>query len=212
MPHDFGPGYLPPGVGPPSAVVGPGLPVSPPPPEVEPVDPDPWIGITLPPVEEVMPPPPPPETVVITPIVIPPTIVPPPPDMTPPTIVPPEYEDPIPDPMPTPPEGTVPVVQPPPTIVSVGALKAIGTFMVYRGTKLVLSMAASEEGQMLIENASAMLVGAVMKRLAPGTSIRFHTGKSPGDPIPLGGRRKTGAVGYAQAWRMVPQEFSYWEK
>ncbi len=204
--------YKPPGVKEPASDwMGLGvLPVEPPPPVIEPVDPGPWIEATLPPEDEKRPPPQAPPEVVIEPVVIPPVIVPPPPDMTPPTIVPPEYEEVIPEPLPVPPRGVRPVVRPPAALPVVG-LRSIGTFMVYRGTKLILSMAASETGQQLIEDATAMLVGAVMKQLAPGTSIRFHTGRSPGDPIPLGGRRRASAASYGEAWRMVPQEFSYWE-
>lgn len=187
---------------PPAADVGPPAPI---------MDPGPWIEVVIPPEEERRPPPPMPPEVVMAPVEIPPWIAPPPPDMTPITLVPPEYEEPIPDSLPATPMGSAPPMRAPASLVVAG-LRAIGTFMVYRGSKLVLSMAASESGQQLIEDATAMLVGAVMKQLAPGTSIRFHTGKSPGDPIPLGGRRKASAASYDDAWRGVPQEFSYWEK
>lgn len=187
------------------------LPFMPVPDSVEPVFPEPWIDTVIPPEEEKRPPPSMPPVVVIRPVMLPPFIVPPPPDIMPYTIVPPEYEEPRPPTAPMPPMGSLPPNRPPPSIVVSGAAVRIGTFMVYRGRKLVLSMAASDLGQEVIGQGAAMLVGAVMKRLAPGTTIRFHTGKSAGDPPRVGARRAS-AVSYEDAWRAVPQEFSYWEK
>lgn len=186
-----------------------GPPINPPPPDVQPVDPGPWIEPSLPPEEEKRPPPEPPDVVVILPVIMPPVIVPPVPDMTPPTIVPPEYEDPRPEPLPV--DGILPTVQPPPGIAPVAGEQGKGTFMVYVGKRLVLTMAASLGGS-LGKSAGAMLVGAVQKQLFRGTTIRFHSGQSYGSYEPPGGRTKASAVSYQEAWRMVPQEFSYWEK
>ncbi len=184
------------------------LPVRPPPVEVPVVDPQPWIDVVLPPDDEKRPPPAAPPVVVIQPVEVPPTIMPPLPDMTPPTIVPPEFETPIPDPLPLPPMGIIPTVRPPPSLVIASAVGGLGTFMVYVGRKLVLTMAASL-GTSLGKSAGAMLVGAVNKQLFRGTSIRFHSGQSFGlDPRQSASRS---AVSYEQAWRMAPQEFSYWE-
>ncbi len=148
---------------------------------------------------------------VIQPIELPPVILPPPPDITPPTIVPIEVEDPIPEPKPDPTTGAPPVVQPPASILVIGPGSVIGTFMVYVGTRLVLTMAAAAR-----DEAIKMLVGALNKRVARGTSIRFNTGQSPGrypENAGVYGPESGGkAVSYQQAWRMVPQEFSYWEK
>ncbi len=195
----------------PPAESGGGVPVDPPPEYIPPIDPFPWMEAPMPREEEKTPPPPPPPVVVIEPVEKPPIILPPPPDMTPPTLVPPVYEEPWPEPMPMPPEGVIPTVRPPPTLVIAAAAGAIGTFMVYVGRKLVLTMAASL-GTSLGKAAGTMLVGAVNKQLFRGTTIRFHSGQSYGDyhGSDFGGD-KTKAVSYEQAWRMVPQEFSYWE-
>ncbi len=186
----------------------PGIGIMPEPPKVEPIDPEPWIEPVIPPEDEVRPAPAEPPNIVIGPAIQPPVISPPPPDITPPTIVPPGFEDPIPIPYPQPPLGIMPVVQPPASIIVVAGLAPVGTFMVYLGKRLLLSMAASV-GTQLGTNAGAMLVGPLGKRLARGVRLRYHTGVSPGESE--GNANKT-AVGYDQAWRMVPQEFSYWEK
>ncbi len=207
--------YKPPPVGRPIPVnPEEGLPVNPPPNEVPPVNPLPWIIRALPPEEETRVPPPMPPVVVIEPVEKPPVIVPAPPDLTPGTIVPWVYEDPIPEALPMPPVGHKPPVRPPPTIVVSAAVVGLGTFMVYVGRKLVLTMAASL-GTSLGKSAGAMLVGAVNKQLFRGTTIRFHTGQSYGlgDHTPSDDRTDTPGKGvsYEQAWRMLPQEFSYWE-
>ncbi len=206
--------YKPPAVEVNPPVRGDGLPVSPPPNEVPPVNPQPWIEAPLPPESEKRPPPAMPPVVVIEPVEKPPVILPPLPDMTPPSIVPWVYEDPIPDALPMPPVGHKPPVRPPPTIVVSAAVVGLGTFMVYVGRKLVLTMAASL-GTSLGKSAGTMLVGAVNKQLFRGTTIRFHTGQSYGlgDHTASDDRTDTPgkSVSYEQAWRMVPQEFSYWE-
>ncbi len=184
------------------------LPVDPPPDEEAPVDTGPWLEAPLPPEDQKRPGPPVPPVVVIEPVEKPPVILPPIPDMTPDTIVPPVYEDPIPVALPLPPVGKMPPTRPPPTIVMAAGAGGLGTFMVYVGRRLVLTMAAAL-GTQLGKNAGAMLVGAVNKQLFRGTAIRFHTGQSFGLE-PSSGARAT-AVSYEQAWRMVPQEFSYWE-
>ncbi len=189
-----------------------GLPVDPPPSEVAAVDALPWIEASLPPDNATAPvweaP-----VVVIEPVEKPPWIAPPVPDLVPATIVPFMYEESIPEPLPLPPRGALPTVRPPPTLALVSGAAAFGTFMVYVGRKLVLTMAASL-GTSLGKSAGAMLVGAVNKQLFRGTTIRFHTGQSFGlgfhgdygdDPA------RPKGVSYEQAWRMVPQEFSYWE-
>ncbi len=190
------------------------LPVSPPPNDVPPVNPLPWIEAPLPPESEKRPPAPAPPVVVLEPVEKPPVIMPPLPDMMPPTIVPWVYEDPIPEPLPMPPMGQLPPVRPPPTLVVAPIVAGLGTFMVYVGRKLVLTMAASL-GTSLGKSAGAMLVGAINKQLFRGTTIRFHTGQSYGlgDHTPSDDRTDTPgkSVSYIQAWRMVPQEFSYWE-
>ncbi len=201
----------------PRGIITPGpaeLPVDPPPNDVPPVDPQPWIEAVLPPVGQVRPPLPAPPVVVIEPVEKPPVIMPPLPDIMPESIVPWVYEDPIPEPLPMPPVGHKPPVRPPPTIVVSAAVVGLGTFMVYVGRKLVLTMAASL-GTSLGKSAGAMLVGAINKQLFRGTTIRFHTGQSYGlgDHTPSDDRTDTPgkSVSYEQAWRMVPQEFSYWE-
>ncbi len=186
-----------------------GLPVDPPPDNIAPVDPEPWIDTVIPPEDEKRPPPQAPPLVVIEPVEVPPVIMPSPPDMTPVSIVPWEYEDPIPEPLPLPPIGRKPVVQPPASIVVVAAAGGVGTFMVYVGRKLVLTMAASL-GTSLGKSAGAMLVGALQKQLFRGTKLRFHTGNSFGNFTP--GLTETSRLSYEQAWRALPQEFSYWEK
>ncbi len=198
---------------PPEKPVGPveALAVSPPPPAIPPADPEPWIVVTIPPVEEVMPPKPKPPIVVVQPVEVPPIIAPPPPDLTPPTIVPVVFEEPFPAPLPLPPVGAPPVVQPPATIVAAGGLQPLGTFMVYVAGRLVLTMAAAL-GTSLGKSAGAMLVGAVSKQLFRGTTLRFHTGNAFGNFTPGLTETESKSVSYEQAWRMVPQEFSYWEK
>ncbi len=189
-----------------------GLPVDPPPPEMGSVDPAPWIEAVIPPEAQRRPPVSAPPVVVIEPVEIPPIILPPPPDIMPVTIVPWEYEDSIPEPLPVVPTGAHPPVRPPPTLVVAGAVGALGTFMVYVGRRLVLTMAASL-GTSLGKSAGAMLVGAINKQLFRGTTIRFHTGQAFGlgdygtGPDPA---RPT-AASMEQAWRLLPQEFSYWE-
>lgn len=190
-------------------IIGPGLPFDPPPAEIMPIDPEPWIEAVIPPEEEKRPPPQTPPIVVIEPVEKPPPILPPPPDISPPTIVPPEFEDPIPDPFPEPPAGIKPVVQPPASIMVIAGLEGVGTFMVYVGNRLVLTMAAAL-GTSLGKAAGAMLVGAVQKQLFRGTHIRFHTGNAYGNFTP--GLTETRSVSYSEAWRMLPQEFAYWEK
>ena len=178
-------------------------------------DPSPWINPVIPPEDEKRPPPASPPDVVIQPIEVPPVILPPPPDMTPPTIVPPEVETPIPVVLPDPDVGSIIPPRPPPTIVSVGALAPVGTFMVFVGKRLVLSMAAAI-GQQFGASVGAMLIGPLGKMMARGVHLRYHTGKSPGamgqvDPT-MGRSTRGAALGYEDAWRAVPQEFSYWEK
>ncbi len=196
--------------GPPLTGIMPGPPMGlPEPPDTGPVDTEPWIDSVIPQEGELRPPPEPPPVVVVEPVIVPPVIVPPPPDITPETIVPPVYEDPIPEPMPVPPQGVVPIVQPPASIIVVAGLAPVGTFMVYLGKRLLLSMAASI-GQQLGASAGAMLVGPLGKQISRGVRLRYHTGVSPGalgQIVP----QTSSAVSYAQAWRMVPQEFSYWE-
>ncbi len=189
-----------------------GLPFDPPPAEILPVDPEPWVELPIPPDEEKRPPPPLPPVVVIEPVEKPPVILPPPPDITPPTIVPPQFEDPIPEPYPVPPVGIQPPTRPPPTIVIAGAVAGVGTFMVYLGKRLLLSMAAST-GSQLGAHAGAMLIGPLGKTMSRGVRLRYHTGVSPGAMGQASsGMGQSTSVGYEQAWRMVPQEFSYWEK
>ncbi len=184
-----------------------------PPPPV--VDPAPWIGAILPPSEDKEDSPVVPPEVVIQPVEILPIIMPPPPDLTPPSIVPPEAEDSMP-PMepdaPTPESGGGGVAEskPPPTVIVLGPGSVIGTFMVYVGAKLVLSMAASA-GTQGGKELTRMLVGALNKRMRRGTSVRFNTGKSPGVLPEYWQARVSSAVSYSDAWRMVPQECSYWE-
>ncbi len=205
MPHIMGE-YLP---HPP--IPSPGVPVEPPPDNEAPEDPAPWIDVVLPPEEEKRPPEEEPEIIVVQPVVLPPKILPAPPDLTPPTIIPPVYVIPMPEPLPLPPGGVQPPVQPPPTLIVAGVITGLGTFMVYVGRKLVLTMAASL-GTSLGKSAGAMLVGAVSKQLFRGTSLRFHTGQSYGlDPAYFGNKVNPMAASYVQAWRNLPQEFSYWE-
>lgn len=188
----------------------PELPVEPPPRDIPPIDPNPWVEAPLPDEDEKRPPPQPPDEVVILPIIVPPVILPPPPDITPPTIVPPVFEDPRPGPLPV--DGIMPVTQPPAGIIPVASEQGKGTFMVYVGKRLVLTM-ASALGTALGKSAGAMLVGAVQKQLFRGTTIRFHTGQAYGNFTP-GSMETTRSpvVSYQEAWRQVPQEFSYWER
>ena len=155
------------------------VPVEPPPRHIMPVDPAPWIDPVVPPEDQKRPPNPMPPVVIIEPVEKPPLVLPPPPDLTPPSIVPPEFEDSIPEPLPMPPTGNLPPVRPPPTVVALSSAEAVGTFMVYVGKKLVLTMAAAL-GTSLGKQAGAMLVGAVQKQLFRGTTIRFHSGQSHG--------------------------------
>ncbi len=191
---------------PPAADIGPPAPV---------IDPDPWIDIVIPPEEVKEDPPEETPDVVIEPVEVPPVVIPPPPDMTPPTIVPPEVEDPAPVPVPNPPSpedpggGSSPP-KPPPTVIVLGPGSVIGTFMVYVGSKLVLSMAASA-GTQGGKELTKMLVGALNKRMRRGTSVRFNTGNSPGTRGDYWEGRRAAAVGVSDAWRQLPQEFSYWE-
>ena len=143
--------------GPPLAEYGPPAPVR---------DPQPWIEQVVPPEKEKTPPPPPPPEVVIQPVEVPPVIIPPPPDITPPTIVPPEVEEVAPEVLPDRPTaesagGVKGPSKPPPTLLVLGPGSVIGTFMVYVGRRLVLTMAASAR-----DEAVKMLVGALNKRMA----------------------------------------------
>ncbi len=185
--------------------------VRPRPPIIQPPDPRPGIEAVIPPEGETRPPPQVPPLVVIEPVEKPPRILPGPPDITPPTIVPPVYEEPAPDPFPV--DGAMPPTYPPPSIITVSGGTGFGTFMVYVGRKLVLTMAASL-GTSLGKSAGAMLVGAVNKQLFRGTTIRFHTGQAFGDVSSgtTGSSASTKGPNLEQAWRLLPQEFSYWEK
>lgn len=189
--------------------------MEPPPKELPVTDPLPWIEHVMPPEEQKRPPveDKPDPVMVIT--EKPPVIMPPPPDITPISIVPWEIEDPIPEPLPEPPTeesrgGAQPPTRPPPTIIAVGAIAPVGTFMVYLGKRLLLSMAAST-GSQLGAHFGAMLVGPLGKTMARGVRLRYHTGVSPGarGVDSVSGAK---AASYFDAWRALPQEFSYWEK
>lgn len=205
MPHIMG-DYLP--HPPVDYGVPPGLPFEPPPPEILPPDPGPWIDTVIPPEDVDYDEPEGPPITVIEPVEVPPTIKPPPPDITPPTIVPPPLEDPIPPPMPV--DGILPTTFPPPSVITIGGEEGVGTFMVYVGKRLVLTMAAAV-GTVLGKSAGAMLLGVVQKQLFRGASIRFHSGRSPGS-YSIDTPHVTRTLGYVDAWRGLPQEFSYWEK
>ncbi len=206
-----------PGGGPPEGmrpvVEGPPLVEMGPPPPV--IDPEPWIEVVLPPEEEKIPPigtPPEPVLVVID---KPPVILPPPPDITPESIVPIEVEQDFPTPLPeapTPekPGGHILPAVPPPSIIPLAGLAPVGTFMVYLGRRLLLTMAASV-GSQLGSHFGAMLVGPLGKTMSRGVRLRYHTGVSPGAMGQIG-EMKGSAVSYMDAWRQTPAEFSYWEK
>jgi len=178
------------------------------PPNVEPVNPLPWIIETMPPEDEIMPPPEAPPEVVIEPTVVPPAIKPPIWDITPESIVPLPFETPKPSPIPNAETGGVVPLGAPASIMVIGALAPVGTFMVYVGKRLVLSMAASI-GNQLGASVGAMLVGPLGKTMGRGVRLRYHTGVSPGSLGQVDNRAT--AASYSEQWSMAPQEFSYWE-
>lgn len=179
-----------------------------PPPPVQ--DPGPWIEVVLPPEEDKGDRPYVPPEVVIKPVEVPPVIMPPPPDMTPPTIVPWEVELVAPPSQPAPPTeedpgGSMGPVRAPPTLMTVAAGEGRGTFMVYLGKRLLLSMATTAGSRI-----AGMLIGPLGKMVARGVYLRLLTGISPGHyRIPYG--QPGSAVSFEAAWRGSPQEFSYWE-
>ncbi len=203
-----------PGGGPPELTTGAGPPLveqGPPPPVI---DPGPWIEAVIPDEgEKVDSGEPPPQPVIVI-IEQPPLVLPPPPDITPVSIVPAAVEDPRPLGHPEAPSEESPggYILPgvaPASIIPLAGLAPVGTFMVYLGKRLLLSMAASV-GTQLGAHFGAMLVGPLGKTMARGVRLRYHTGVSPGamGQAPEGGGS---AASYMDAWRQTPAEFSYWE-